>query len=455
MAWDEPHRPDIDRAHGARPDFDDLTDPRRSPTIVSGPGGRISGARHGRRGHDLGIRRLFTGVAIAVAVAVVSATSIAAYAAWDVGHGLEQRAVGVGEGSGSIDGAFNVLAVGADNAPGQSSASFGDRQATLNDSNILLHVSADHTQAVAVSFPRDLITDQPQCGNSPAVQNRSLNTAYGRGGLSCVVKTVEQVSGLKIPFAVQMSFSGVVDLSDAIGGVPVCVTSSIDDPYTGLKLSKGDHTVSGSTALAFLRDRHGVGDGSDLSRISSLQQFLSSLVRKVKSNGTLEDPTKLYRLAKVASKTVTLSTSLAKPDTMVGIARTFQGIGLNRITFVQYPGTTTDPSYPDKVVPIQATADQLMHAIATDHAFTLGADSVGRGSTSESGTSSGSSGSGSSGTDGSSASSANAGSANAGGANAGSANAGSKPSATAKPEQISGVTGQTAQQRTCAVAAAG
>ena len=446
-------------------DFDQLTDPRREPTIVAGPGGRISGARHGRRGRDLGVRRLLLGLGIVAAVAVISATSITAYAAYDVGHGLEQHAVGVGEGAGSIDGAFNVLAVGADNAPGQSSTAFGDRQATLNDSNILLHVSADHTQAVAVSFPRDLITDQPQCGSSPAVQNRSLNTAYGRGGLGCVVKTVEQISGLRIPFAAQMSFNGVVDLSDAIGGVPVCVTSSIDDPYTGLKLSKGNHTVSGSTALAFLRDRHGVGDGSDLSRISSLQQFLSSLVRKVKTNGTLEDPTKLYKLAKVASRTVTLSTSLAKADTMVGIARTFQGIGLNRITFVQYPGTTTDPEFPDKVVPIKATADQLMHAVATDHAFTLGADSVGRGSTSETTGSTSTSGRGTggnrsasgSGTGGSTGGGTTSGSGTSasGSGTAGGGAAASGASSPAKPEKITGVTGQTAQQRTCAVAAAG
>jgi LCP family protein required for cell wall assembly len=448
-------------------DFDQLTDPRREPTIVSGPGGRISGARHGRRGRDLGVRRLLAGLGIAAAVAVISATSITAYAAYDVGRGLEEHAVGVGGGAGSIDGAFNVLAVGADNAPGQSSAAFGERQATLNDSNILLHVSADHTQAVAVSFPRDLITNQPACGSSPAVQNQALNTAYGRGGLGCVVKTVEQISGLKIPFAAQMSFTGVVDLSDAIGGVPVCVTSAIDDPFTGLKLAAGNHTVSGNTALAFLRDRHGVGDGSDLSRISSLQQFLSSLVRKVKSNGTLEDPTKLYRLAKVASKTVTLSTSLAKTDTMVGIARTFQGIGLNRITFVQYPGTTTDPEFPDKVVPIQATADQLMHAVETDQPFTLGADSVGRGSTSEgSGTSAGAAGTSASGTSAGGTSAGSAGT-SAGGSSSGSGTsasgsgiagggtAASNASSPAKPEKITGVTGQTAQQRTCAVAAEG
>jgi len=413
---------------------------------VAGPGGRVSGARHGRRSRDLGLRRLASVLGIGAAVAVVSATSITAYAAYDVGHGLQQNAVDVGTDADSIDGAFNVLAVAADNDPTQEQGGiYGVRQATLNDSNLLLHVSADHTQAVAISFPRDLIVDQPACtsggSTSPAVTDTPLNQAYGRGGLGCVVKTVEKVSGLKIPFAAQMSFDGIIGLSDAIGGVPVCVTEAIDDPYSQLTLKAGNHTVSGATALAFLRDRHGVGDGSDLSRISSLQQFLSSLVRKVKSDGTLGDPAKLYRLAKVVSDSATLSTSLAKTDTMVGIAQTIQGMGVDRITFVQYPGTTTDPYFPGKVVPIEDSADALMHAVANDEPLALDSDAVGRGSTTTDAGKAGAAGSGtakeSAGADTDSSGSDSA----------------SEADPTATPTTIDGVTGQTADQRTCAVAA--
>jgi LCP family protein required for cell wall assembly len=431
-------------------DFDDVTDPYREPVLISGPGHRISGARHGRRSRDLGISRLLAGIGMALAVVVASATSISAFAAYDLGHGLTSGAVDVGADAASTNGAFNVLMVGADNATGQNTSQFGQRGATLNDSNILLHVSADHTQAVGVSFPRDLIVNQPKCGSSPAVQNTPLNEAYGRGGLSCVVKTVEQVSGLTVPFAAQMSFQGVIDLSDAIGGVPICVTSAVDDPYTHLRLSAGEHTVSGSTALAFLRDRHGVGDGSDLSRISSLQQFLSSLIRKVKSNGTLENPAKLYRLASVASKTVTLSTSLAKTSTMVDMARVFQGIGLDRITFVQYPGSVTDPEYPGKVVPIPSTASKLMTAVKNDKAFTLGKDSTGRGSEQNASSKSGASTSGSASGSGSDSGTGTA-------ADAAKAGAASSPNgaSTAKPEKLGGVTGQTAGEHTCAVSAAG
>jgi len=428
---------------GGRARFDDVLDARRRPRVLSGPGYRVSGARHGRRPRDLGVARLLSGVGIAVAVAVVSATSLSAYAAYDVGHGFLQRAVDVGGDGASTDGAFNVLAIGADNDPAQGTA-YGERGATLNDSNVLLHVSADHTQAVAVSFPRDLVVDQPACGGSPAVEDTPINQAYGRGGMQCVVQTVEQVTGMEIPYAAQVSFAGVIRMSDAVGGVPVCVTDAVDDPYTGLQLSAGEHTVSGNTALAFLRDRHGVGDGSDLARISSLQQFLSSLMRKVKGEGTLGDPSKLYGLAKTASKNITLSTSLAKPSTMVDMAGAFEGIGLDRITFVQYPGSVDDPSFPGKVVPEQATADRLMRAVRADRPFRLDAGSTGRGATDR---------------DAAAAASAPAASTAEQSAKDSSAKQSSPKESSAKassaPEHMPGVTGQTAKQKTCAVAAGG
>jgi LCP family protein required for cell wall assembly len=430
---------------GSQSDFDDVLDPRRRPSVVSGPGFRVSGARHNRGRRDLGVSRLVSGVGIAAAVAVMSATSLSAYAAYDVGHGFQQRAVDVGSGAASTEGAFNVLAIGADNDPTQGTA-YGDRGATLNDSNVLLHVSADHTHAVAISFPRDLILDQPACSGAAAVQDTPLNQAYGRGGMDCVVSTIEHATGMDVPYAAQVSFAGVIRMSDAVGGVPVCVTDAVDDPYTGLQLAAGEHTVSGATALAFLRDRHGVGDGSDLSRISSLQQFLSSLLRKVKHEGTLGDPAKLYGLAKTASQNITLSTSLAKPATMVDIARAFEGIDLGDITFVQYPGSVVDPAFPGKVVPDRVTADRLIRAVRADRPFSLDAGATGRGAT-EAAPSAAPSAGGAAPADTPAQASAPSARATTG--------SGAAPSPSASPREMAGVTGQTAAQKTCAVAAGG
>ncbi|WNY35047.1 LCP family protein [Curtobacterium flaccumfaciens] len=241
-------------------------------------------------------------VSAVVAVALVSSVSVTAIAAKqvtdDLGDGVEIQGQPAPQAKGgpkplsAFKGGFNMLVVGTDNDPDQSAA-FGERDATLNDVNILLHVSADHTNATAVSIPRDLVTPIPACkktdgtGTAPAMAAQPINTSFGEGGLNCVTQTVAGLTGLDIQYSAAVSFKGVIEMSNAIGGVPVCVAQPITDSYTGLNLPAGTSTLQGDDALAFLRTRHSVGDGSDLARISSQQVFLSSLLRTVKSNDTL------------------------------------------------------------------------------------------------------------------------------------------------------------------------
>jgi anionic cell wall polymer biosynthesis LytR-Cps2A-Psr (LCP) family protein len=135
-------------------------------------------------------------------------------------------------------------------------------------------------------------------------------------------------------------------------------------------------------ALAFLRSREGVGDGSDLTRISSQQVYLSALVRKLQADETLADPTRVYNLASAALSNMQLSQGLANLDTMVSIALALKDIPLERVTFVQYPGTTGgDGVYLGKVRPDTATGDQLMAYVAADQPFVLEAAGDDRGST--------------------------------------------------------------------------
>ena len=102
----------------------------------------------------------------------------------------------------------------------------------------------------------------------------------------------------------------------------------------------------------FLRSRHGVGDGSDLGRISSQQVFLSSLVRTVKSSDTLTDFTKMFNIATVVTQSMTLSNSLKNVNTMVAMAQVLKKLPLDRIMFVQYPGVTGGTGiYANKVQP--------------------------------------------------------------------------------------------------------
>ena len=272
--------------------------------------------------------------------------------------------------------------------------------------------------------------DQPACTDPTtkqvyaAVSAQPLNTAISRGGLGCVVATVEQQTGLTIPYAALFSFEGTVAMADAVGGVQVCATKAIDDPASGLKLKAGVSTITGRTALAYLRSRHGVGDGSDLGRIASQQAYMSSLLRKMTSSSTLTDPTKLYALASAAANNVALSKSLAGLDTMVTMMLALKQIPLASVAFVQYP-VLTDPADVNKVVPDTALAATLLQRVEAGKPISLGKSNLGA-SAVLSPTKS-----------------------------ASSASTSPSPSASPSPSSssISGLKGQTAAEQTCSVAA--
>jgi LCP family protein required for cell wall assembly len=346
--------------------------------------------RHARLKRHRAYPSVLRFIAAAVAVVVASSVSLGAFTAYQFGQKVSSNAFALPsskDGSltdvGNFAGGFNVLIVGADNSPTQGDA-YGARGGTLNDVNILLHVAADHKSATAVSIPRDLIIAQPSCTNADtgvvasAVSAQPLNVAYSRGGTPCVVKTVEALTGLTIPYAAQFTFRAVVQMTDAIGGVTVCLANDIVDPKANLNLKAGLRTLKGKNALGFLRTRHGVGDGSDLSRISVQQIYLSALARKIKSSDTLTNPVKLYNLANAAVSYVHLSQSLTSLDTMVAMARTLRTINLEKLNFIQYPGSTGDARYPGKVVPNVAQATILFNAIKADKP--VRASQLGRGS---------------------------------------------------------------------------
>ncbi|PZQ89183.1 MAG: LytR family transcriptional regulator [Leifsonia xyli] len=281
---------------------------------------------------------------------------------------------------GAYEGGFNILVVGSD--------AYSDRKSNLNDVNILIHVSADQTSAVAVSLPRDMVVPFPSCTDPETGRKSSpatglpINNALYYGGLQCVVSVVENFTGLDVTYAGMIGFDGVSAMATAVGGVQVCTTTKIADPYVGLYLDPGTHELTGWDALAFLRMRHGVGDGSDLTRISSQQVFLSSLLRKLKSEDTLTNIPKMISLAQVAASNMTLSQELTQPATIVAMAKALNKIPMDRITFVQYPGSTGGTGiYAGKVQPKKALGDQLMAAIKADQAIGVEKAGDGRGST--------------------------------------------------------------------------
>ncbi|HRQ01082.1 MAG TPA: LCP family protein [Terrimesophilobacter sp.] len=237
---------------------------------------------------------------------------------------------------------------------------------------------------MAVSFPRDLVVPIPACphpngGNYSSMTGQPINVTLSYGGLPCTVLTVERLTGLDVQFAGLVTFNGVANLATAVGGVPVCVDGPIRDPEAGLYLpGAGEYSLEGSDALAFLRSRKGVGDGSDLGRISSQQVYMSSLVRTLKADGTLNDVGKLYNIANVAVSNMTLSAGLANVNTMVAMAQVLKNLPLERVMFVQYPTAYGQGGiYTGKVAPVKSVADQLFAKIKADEPFTVAKTGVG------------------------------------------------------------------------------
>lgn len=352
--------------------------------------------RHGQLSPSRWWKTVLGVLAASMAVVLVSTVSVGAITVAQINASIDVVELQVLEGEeeriiptvGDWEGGFNVLLTGIDNEPGQADSRARDG-ATLNDVNLLVHVAEDQQSAVAVSIPRDMVVPIPSCpdpdGGRPsgAMSAQPINVAWSYGGLNCVLLTVEALTGLTIPYAGAISFNGVAQLSTAVGGVDVCIDGPIKDRYTGLDLpSAGTWSLEGGTALAFLRTRYGVGDGSDLGRISNQQVYMSSLMRKVQNEGVLTDFAKLYGIAQVATSSMQLSDSLASVDTMVSMAQALRKVPIENITFVQYPGRTGGSGvFLGKVQPSTSAATALFDRIRSDERFILEAGNTGVGST--------------------------------------------------------------------------
>lgn len=351
------------------------------PRVTENTRRRATIARHGQLRTPGAVSQLISFIAIALAVVLVSGVGVAAYIAYDLrsmqlANAVElegQDASAVPPDISEYKGGFNFVLAGVDTCEEAYAELFGDRcsgddsEGNLNDVNLLIHVSDAPRRVTVVSFPRDLMVPIPECTDEDGVVHSSmskqpLNVAYGDAGLNCVVKTISDLTDQEVQFAASVTFGGVIEITNAIGGVDVCLANPIRDRYTGLDLSAGNHTVQGLEALQFLRTRHGVGDGSDLGRIGNQQQYMSSLARKLISSETLGNPGTMLKLATVGLSNLETSTTLNDPLTIVQIGLAVKEVPFEDIVFVQYP-SGADSANPNKVVPNYTAAGELFDAI--------------------------------------------------------------------------------------------
>lgn len=194
------------------------------------------------------------------------------------------------------------------------------------DTIILLHVPAGpDASASAVSIPRDSFVEI-----AGDLGRHKINAAYRRGmtaargglvargltgaalerasreaGRETLVETVEALTGAKVDHLAEINLAGFVEITEAIGGVPVCLNDAVSEERSGIDLPAGPQVLGGGDALAFVRQRRDLPDG-DLDRVTRQQAFLAGLARSALGSGALTDPVRVERLVGAVTRYVVL-----------------------------------------------------------------------------------------------------------------------------------------------------
>jgi LCP family protein required for cell wall assembly len=265
-----------------------------------------------------------------------------------------------------LDSAVNILVVGMDSRtdpqgnplPANELAmlSAGPDSGELDtDTMILIHIPAGGQRAVAISFPRDswvqlaggygsnrLNSAFAFAHNTKASQLRAqgdtdaadVERQADDAGRLNLVNTIEKLIGntLQINEYAEVNLVGFYNLSQAVGGVQVCLKAPTYDDETHAHFPAGVQTVSGVQALDFVRERHGLARG-DLDRIVRQQVFLGALANKILSANTLASPSKLDSLIQAVQSSVVLSSGWD----ITQFAQQMSGLTSGNIQFATIP----------------------------------------------------------------------------------------------------------------------
>ncbi|MET8950347.1 LCP family protein [Streptomyces sp. NPDC004129] len=268
----------------------------------------------------------------------------------------------------------NILVLGSDSRAGANAALHtGNVSGARSDTALVMHIPDGRTRAVAVSIPRDTLVTRPECARSdgtqvPSAKRVMFNSIYSQVGPACVVKTVEQMSGVRMDHYVEIDFAGFKGLVDAIGGVTVTVDQNIHDKSSGLDITAGTHRLNGTQSLEFVRTRHGIGDGSDLGRIGLQQQFMLALLSEIKKQDLLGSPTKAYKIADSLTSALTTDSGLASLTKLAEFGRSMNGVDPSTMETIMLP-VAYDKVDPNRVVAAEPQASTLWKAIRTDSAI--------------------------------------------------------------------------------------
>ncbi|MFG1641709.1 LCP family protein [Amycolatopsis sp. NPDC049252] len=259
-------------------------------------------------------------------------------------------------------------------------AGSGDDGGDTTDTIIVVHIPAGGAAATAISIPRDSYVDI-----AGGYGKHKINSAYSRGknasmsglraqglsgaqlevaaneaGAKTTIQTVEKFTGLTINHYASINLAGFDALSQAVGGVEVCLKAPVHDTYSGADFPAGKQTLSGAQALAFVRQRHGLLNG-DLDRIARQQAFLSGMAKTVLNAGTFTDPTKLNALVGAVQGAVVLD----RGWDVLSFAQQLRGMTSGAIGFATIPVQSLSLATPSDGDAVKVDPGQVQQFVRT------------------------------------------------------------------------------------------
>jgi len=271
----------------------------------------------------------------------------------------------------------NILVYGDDTRTGltahqQYVLHAGHDQTNNTDTIMLVHISPGHHHLTVLSIPRDTMVPVYECDSGPGYTGQQANPAgvvqinslLQIGGPTCLWKTVEQVTGVRIDHFIGIGLLGFVKVVNDLGGVNVCVPFNVNDTVSGLKLNQGEQHISGIQALAFWRTRENLGNGSDLERIQRDQFMSAQVVKGVLHSGLLSNPIKLLNVVTDAAASMTTDSGMSVSD-LVQIGQSFRSLSGQNVQFITAPNEPWTQNA-NRIQLMQPQAGEVFAAIARD-----------------------------------------------------------------------------------------
>lgn len=240
---------------------------------------------------------------------------------------------------------MNVLLVGTDGREKITEAErqkyrLGGAPCHCTDTVMIVHISEDRERASVVSLPRDSYamtpahTDQTT-GKPHHGHPVKLNAAYAEGGPNLTVRTVENMTHVKIDHYLEVDFTSFMKTVDVLGGVKICTADPLKDSYTGLDLPAGTHTLMGGEALQYVRSRH-IDGAADLGRMKRQQRFMAALIDRATSSGILLNPMKFRDITRAVLGSVRADKGFGT-DELLDLGRAMRNFSPSSSEFTTVP----------------------------------------------------------------------------------------------------------------------